>query len=270
MALSTPTQRTLLLGFICSLALCGLIGIYALVMGQFGWLEMRVLGTTASIGAASILAMASAVAWETRRWRPIGLVGMILPGVALLLLLVLIWDFAPRTPRAVYERFTGSTCIVAVATAHVALLALARLHRGYEWVRTVTVTVIGALAVILILTIIVEPNDDDLGRIIGSLAIIDVCGSVAVPVLHRVSAISSREQVRTTNLEVTVICPRCETSRKLPVGRSRCACGLRFLIEVEEEHCPRCGYALYKLTSNACPECGAPLTPAALAAKNDR
>ena len=48
----------------------------------------------------------------------------------------------------------------------------------------------------------------------------------------------------------------------MAVGRSACCkCGLKFSIEVEEEHCAKCGYSLYKVNSNTCPECGKAIIP---------
>ena len=74
MALSTHTQRALLLSFIFSIGACGLIGIYVLLLGNFGWYEERILATAASIGGASILAMAGTFKVtfdfkETTAWR---------------------------------------------------------------------------------------------------------------------------------------------------------------------------------------------------------
>lgn len=257
MALSTPTQRSLLFTFILSLCACGLLGIYVLLLGTFSWLEVRVLGTTAAVGAASILAMASAVAWEGQRWRPLGLVGVIAVSLALLSTLGLIWDIGGPLPGDDYEKATASLCVLGVALPHMSLLSLARLHRGYEWVRLATVACIAALTGELLIVIWATPHGDLWARMMGVLAILVVCGTLAVPVLHRVSGIRRREETVTTTLAVSLTCPRCGRLQQLSTGRSRCACGLRFLIEIEEEHCPKCGYALYKLESNLCPECGA-------------
>lgn len=257
MAISSATQRSLLYSFILSLSACGLIGITILLRGTFGSLEARVLGTTAAIGGASILAMAAAVAWETRRWHPVGPAGMLAVAVALLTILVLIWDLAPRASGLTFERWSGTSTVIAVALAHTALLALARLHRRFELIRQCTVGVIALLGLLIIRVIWWEPiNDDLLPRLIGVLAILDACGTIAVPILHRVSRIHEREQVITTPLEVSLTCPRCGVTQIRPTGQSQCACGLKIRVDVEEEHCVKCGYSLYKATSGVCPECG--------------
>ena len=165
MKIQSRTQRGLLLAFIGSLAGCALIGIYVILVGTFGWLEARVLGTTGVVTATSILALAAAAVWERRVWQTV-----------------------------------------------------------------------------------------------GALAILVACGPLSVPILHRVSTLRRNESVVTTELKLTIACPRCGVSQTLPTGRTRCAgCGLKFLIEIEEEHCPKCGYALFQLRSERCPECGSPV-----------
>ncbi|MGE0481853.1 MAG: hypothetical protein AB7Q17_15430 [Phycisphaerae bacterium] len=258
MAVSSQTQRTLLFSFIASIALCGAIGAYILIIGQFGWYEARVLGTTAVIGGASILAMAAAVSFESGRRRALGAAGMLASGAALVALLALIWDLLPDTDFDVFERITASLAVVAVALPHACLLDLARLHKQYEWVRIATYGMIAALAVLICVTIWAEPRGDVWARVIGVLAIGDVCGSIATPILHRISGIRTREQFVTTALELRLECPRCGKSQTLPTGWSRCACGLRLRVDIEEEHCARCGYSLYRATGGVCPECGTP------------
>lgn len=261
MALSSRAQRSLLLSFILSLSVCGLLGIYVLLVGKFGTLEARILGSTATIGAASILAMAAAIAWEGRRWHPIGPCGIAIVAIALLLILSLIWDIhpVPGAYIAPYEKSIATCAVLAVAVPHIALLALARLHRGYEWVRLGTVAVICILAVLISCLIWLDPRDDIWPRMVGVFAILDACGTVAVPILHRVSRIHDREQFVTTVLDITVTCPRCGVAQTRPTGLARCVCGLKIRVEIEEEHCPKCGYSLYKAASNACPECGTPI-----------
>lgn len=262
MALQTQTQRSLLYAFIASIAACGLIGIYALVAGNIGPFEEKVLASTASIGGAAILALAAAVPAEKRRWHPIGPIGLVAVAIALAFILGLIWIDRIWREEA-FMKSLGIACVFALATPLTGLLALARLRKSFEWARITAVVAIALLAGIVSTVIVVEPSGDDTWvRIIGVLAIVSVCGTIATPVLHRVSAIHEIESVQTTALVLTLTCPRCRKPQSLPAGRSNCgSCGLRFNIEIEEEHCPKCGYSLYKLTSANCPECGAPVAP---------
>lgn len=261
MKITSTTQRALLLGFLASLATCGLLGIYVLLIGNMGWYESRVLGSAALFAAASILAMAAAVAWESRRWPPLGLLGMIAPAVSLVITLVVIWRSGPNTPEFWLERLMGASIVVAIALPHVCLLSMARLHRGYEWVRRGTVIVIAMLSVLIIWMIFGDPLTPDLViRVIGTLTILNACGTIAVPILHRISGIRERSAIVTTQLQLSLTCPRCGKTGEFATGHSRCTCGLRFRIEIEEEHCARCGYALYGITSGVCPECGAAVT----------
>ena len=51
-------------------------------------------------------------------------------------------------------------------------------------------------------------------------------------------------------------CPRCGKPQRFARGTSKCAeCGLHVIVEFEEPRC-ECGYLLYKLTGDVCPECG--------------
>jgi len=260
MAMKSQTQRTLLLGFIGSIVCCGLVGIYCLVIGRMGSFEARILGTTAVVGAASILGLASAIPWERRRWHPLGPLAMTTVALALILVVVAIWvdRLWDRWPN--FYKPMSIVCVLGVALPQVGLLSLARLRRQYERVRSWTIVAIAFLVSQIIVSIALEPEDDVWFRSMGVLAIVVVCGTIAIPILHRVSAIRAREAVKTVELSLSLTCPRCNKTQKLPVGRSKCTgCGLMFSIEIEEESCRTCGYPLYRLTSSVCPECGTPI-----------
>jgi hypothetical protein len=262
MATQSQTQRTLLFCFIGSIVCCGLMGIYVLLLGSFGWLEARVLLSTVAAGATSILGMASAVPWERKRWHPLGPVAMLMVACAFVLALTAIW-LEPRWQGAeVFWKGFAISCVLAVAFPHVGLLAMARLRRSYEWVRYVTIITIVLLTSQIIATILeVRIMPHELwARLMGVVAIVVVCGTLTTPILHRVSAIRKYEEIRTTTLELSLSCPRCQQTQSLPVGRSACTkCGLKFSIDIEEEHCSKCGYPLFGLQSNVCPECGTPI-----------
>jgi rRNA maturation protein Nop10 len=65
-----------------------------------------------------------------------------------------------------------------------------------------------------------------------------------------------------TMADVTLLCPRCGKKQQVPVGQSECSgCRLRIRVQIEEPRCAQCGYLLYGLTSDRCPECGTAIGP---------
>jgi rRNA maturation protein Nop10 len=260
--MKSQSQRTLLFSFLASIATCGALGVYCLLLGNLGQTEAKILGSTALIGAASILGLVGVMSWEHRRWHPLGLIGVCLAAFALASTLIMIWSrdlglpFLENTEE--FWKLVGIAWVLAIACPHISLLSFARLHAHYLWIRRATIIAITLLAGLVILFIITEGDGGELLiRLIGILAIADVCGTLAMPILHRVSSIRTREAVRTVELRVTLTCPRCDLAQTLAVGRSSCTgCGLRFAIEIEEDLCEKCGYPLYRLESAVCPECG--------------
>ena len=96
--------------------------------------------------------------------------------------------------------------------------------------------VLSALAVQLTLTILFEPNADLWMRMIGVLSILAVCGTITVPILHRISAIPREGEERAVGDRLILICPRCSKQLEQPLGHSTCGgCGLGFQIEIEAE-----------------------------------
>ncbi len=271
MPLDSQSQRRLLLTFIISIAACGLLGVYVLLSGQSGRLEESILLSIAIVGASSILGLCCAIAWERRRWHPLGPVAALAVGLATTLAIYSVWQHYDRwnanlaLPEIPWE-ITFSAWVLAIAGPIASLLSLANLDQRYKWIRKSTVLCLALLALLFFVVIWMKPyrwDSELLSRGMGVLGIGVACGTLAIPIFHRISAIQRREAVRTTELSLTVTCPRCNLAQTLPVGRSACAkCKLRFTIDIEEDNCPQCGYALYKLESASCPECGTRVTSA--------
>jgi len=269
MPLNSQSQRRLLLTFIFSIAACGLLGVYVLLSGQSGQLEESILISIAIVGASSILGLCCAIAWERRRWHPLGPGAAIVVACATIISVYSVWQHYCRwnttfaLPEIPWE-FTFSAWVLAVAGSMASLLSLANLDRRYQWIRRSTVLCLLLLTLLFFVVIWMKPyrwDSELLARGMGVLGIGVACGTLAVPIFHRITAIKRREAVRTTELSITATCPRCGRAQALPVGRSACVqCKLRFVIEIEEDNCPKCGYALYKLESANCPECGKRVT----------
>jgi ribosomal protein L37E len=260
-AIQNQTQRSLLFGFIASIATCGLVGVYCLLLDRMGSFEERILITTFTTGAAFILGLALAAASSRGIGRWLAIPGALILASGLAMSVFSIWAL-DRWPDGLV-RTNMSAWVLGVAFPHIGLLGLARLKKQYQWTQVLTMAVAAILAALIVLLIVVEPRGsvEDLWlRGIGIAAIAAVVGTIAVPILHRISIIRTKEGVRTTALEMAVTCPRCGRSQTLATGGSPCAgCGLKIRIDIEEEQCAKCGYVLYQLTSRQCPECGAPV-----------
>lgn len=254
-------------GFIASIACCGLVGIYFLVAGDFGPLGEKVLLTNLTVGGCSILGMATAMPWERRRWHPVGPLGALAVLAALVLSLVYIW--VDQGMGQDMDRAVGIAWICAVALPLLGLVSLARLKRSWRLIQVGTAVVVSLLTSLIIFLILFERlidhwDADLLARVAGILGIIAACGVISLPILHRASVTRTRQDVRTVELRLSLVCPRCGQKQDLPAGRSKCAkCSLRFVIEIEEDNCRKCGYPLYKLESAVCPECGTPISQSA-------
>lgn len=253
-----------------SLAVTAVLGFFGLLMDFGGEFTGRMFGSALLVALFSLTSLGCAWAWEERRQRILSAIGLVLGALTFLACMVLIWEVFPIAyPLEDYVLrgiFMGVLWTLFCTLFGVA--GLARLRKNWLWVRYATQVLGLLLALLLTFYIIFQPYEDEpLARLCGAVGILTGCGMISLPVLHRLSRMPASETVVTTTLQLSLTCPRCAHTQTLPAGKARCAqCGLRINIEIEEEHCRNCGYSLYKLTGDRCPECGTPLQDAPVAA----
>lgn len=221
--LQSPKKVALWL-LIASVAISAGLGIWAILSGEFGELQGRVLLTTLTITGASVCGLACGAYWETgrNRW---------LPGMGILLTLigagVVIFGIWYKTSAIGFWKVAASICLVAIATAHVSLLSLARLNGRYRWVMAAAYGLAYLLACLLIVAMFAESNNSDwFPRLIGVVSILLAAVSLIVPIFHRLSRTEAPPQtaaVTENGFWPTVTCPRCGGS--LPNSRSAIVCG---------------------------------------------
>ncbi len=251
------TQRSWLVAVIVIVVTCGGVGAFAVLVGRWSGMVNEVIGTTATVGIASLLMLICAATWIRRRWFPLGPLGCAANVLSVGLLMVVIWGHPRRWGWYDYEELVVGFCFFSAGLAHANLLALADLRREFRWVRRATIVAAGILVGLVALAYLVRSASMLWGQCVGIAAIAVVCGTIAVGILHRLSKIKNQQSTRTFDFSVSLVCPRCAASAEISVGHSRCpSCGLRFNLEIDEEQCDGCGYPLYKLTSDRCPECG--------------
>ena len=216
------TERTRLARFCLRIALiplagCALGGIAALLLGGLGKTAMQILGTCAITAFASLAGLGCALPYDRRLWRKLAVLGMCASGAMCVSLLLLVWTDLHRHDN--YWKLPFLLTTASMALSHISMLTVARLAPQYQWARVATVIAITGLALSLSTAAILEEGEDVYMRVIGVFAILAALGTVAVPILHRLSALGGTARIAAETIEdVKVVCPRCHHSVKLFVG----------------------------------------------------
>ena len=260
-------RKAFLWSMIVSLCLAALLGIVALLLPNWVRKDDEILFSTLLFGLYSLLALCCAIVQEKRRLVGWMWIGIAAAAVALPIWLFMLW-FDSSLSYKVEEHLAktaGSFTTISVFIAQCGLLILPRLDGPLAgFVRKATTIVSIALACTLIFMywwfewIDNYIDDDILVRGMGVMGILTACGTVVTPIIWKVQAVHRIESAVSipSRLHIDIKCPRCHVQQELRAGPSKCAhCGLRITIDVEEQRCT-CGYQLYRLESERCPECG--------------
>jgi len=235
----TPRKLALTV-FFGSVVINALLGIAALVSGEFGDLETKILVTSTSVSAASILSLAMFPARERELLGQIPNIGIGLSVIGFVLLVFLVWT---DWDSEVLGKTAGSILIFAVAASYVSLVSLAVIRPEF------TRIVHGAYVLTVILSAMIasaiwsEPGGDVFGRIIGVISILLAAATVSIPVLHRISRddanmAASDERAGYEHVymdRLPTICLSCGSTGIAIDEEGRCVCSecnARYLIEV--------------------------------------
>jgi uncharacterized membrane protein len=154
--------------------------------------------------------------------------------------------------------------VLAVFIAHLNLTLQASLPRAFGWLRWSTIVAVAATGVLVGSQINARhqtPTWDMVYRLTAAMGICAGCGTLAIAIIARMTRKTEHVMIAPADLhEIQLQCPGCQAKQTLPLGDSKCSeCGLRFQIKVDEPRCETCGYLLYRLKSDRCPECGTPI-----------
>ncbi|MEP6637434.1 MAG: hypothetical protein ABJB97_11970, partial [Acidobacteriota bacterium] len=216
-------------------AISAALGILAILTGDFGEFQIRIILTTLTISAASICALASGALWESKRTKFLPTAGVTLAIAAALLLVIGIWT-EPSGDQ--FWKFTASLGVLAAATAHACGVSLARLAPQFAWARAAAFGAIFFLAFSIIYMIYADPQGEIAFRIIGGTSIVVAALTIMMPIFHRLSRgdlelSSGKATDSDQRLFPTVLCPRCGTPLPNSAGNITCtSCGCRFVLTI--------------------------------------
>lgn len=177
-------------GIIVSFSGAALVGIIALLSGDFGETQGKIILTTLLMGATSITALCH-LAIADRAMRTVGFVGLAASTVTLVTGLVLIWRDWNDSAFEDWLKVFIVAGVLAVSFAHTNLLLLlvGRRRRVIRIGLMVTLVMIAVVAIMIILPVVSEgeipsvADEEWYWRLFGVVGILDVLGTVVVPVL---------------------------------------------------------------------------------------
>jgi hypothetical protein len=188
--------RWALISLLSSLAVSALIGIGIILKGDFGDTEGKLLGTTITLGLFTVLAIPGTIQLGRDRYYALAGTAVVSAILAFILMVVAIWSDGPFESEYLNKVMVTVT-VVAFASNHVALLLLAtstsRVIRG---ISMTTFALIGFISITLIISMWTEELPEELGRLVAVLAILDVLGSLAIPMLSKLYRVSARQPVQ--------------------------------------------------------------------------
>lgn len=206
------TRKIFLNTLIASVALSAAIGIVVILAGSFGEFEVRVLMTTLTVTATSILGLACGACYEAGRGRRLPLAGIVLSVVSALALFLIIWNVLDDNET--YVKVTMTLMIFAIVASHLSLLRLARLDGRFAWTYTFAVVCDVLLAAIVLYLMWLEPEgeSDLVFRTMGVLSILIAAVTVVTPVFHRLS--TGEDEVEKIDEEIAALKQRIEELEK--------------------------------------------------------
>jgi hypothetical protein len=179
------TPRKLALSvFFGSVVINAVLGIAALVSGDFGDFESKILVTSLSVSAASVLSLAMFPARERGLLGRVPDVGIALSIVGFSLLVILAWTDWDSEELG---KTSASILMFAIAAGYASLISLAVVHPKYANVVRSAYVLATILATMIATAIWFEPEDDVMPRVMGVISILLAAATVSIPVLHRLN-----------------------------------------------------------------------------------
>ncbi len=227
-------RKTALRLLIISIVVSGALAIAALVTGEFGSLQAKVLLSALATSGASICGMACGAAWDQDRWRPAALGGLALVLVTLAITLFAFW--VEPEPINTWMKTVATGWLLSVAAAHASLLGLARTDRLLGWVRTGSIILGFALAIGIALPVwsTIYQDNSAYFRGLGVVGVLMLTGSLSLPVAARLRGLPAAGEASSDGPGTRVMCPACSHVQRAPLGHIRCeSCGADYRIEFD-------------------------------------
>ncbi len=191
-------RRAVLLAVAALLTASSLLAVAILLIGRFGTVEGRILGTTALLGGFGILALPAAMLLDQGRAHRLAGALLVLCGVSAALLIVLIWR---DEPSEAFGKSAATAAAIAIGLAQAAALLARRSDVEPRVVRILFAvsTILAALATAVFSSLVWSDSGDGVwARILGALVVLDLLTAALQPLLARARAAGVQVRMRVT------------------------------------------------------------------------
>ncbi len=176
------SRRWLLRGFLGSIAVNAGLGIWALLAGDFGQVEAKVLATSLLVSGAMLSILVNGAPLERRVLWPLPVVAAVTASGSLCLVIGLMWAEIDNDAAA---KVVFSGLIVAAGATLSCLLALVALSPQHEPLRLADYGLIALFGLTALWGLWGEVDRDWYGRVLGIESVLVAAATVAIPVLGR-------------------------------------------------------------------------------------
>lgn len=212
--------------FLVSVAVNAVLGIWALLVDDFGEIQGKILTLSFLVSATMVGLLVNAVPLRKRVLWPLPVIASATSTTGFALLIAAVWV---EPDSEVWGRTLVSSLTIAEGATLAGLLGLLRLRDRHHVVRQGTVIAIGGLCVTIVAVLWAEPDSDSWLRVIGIESVIVTALALALPAIARFLPPSPPDAC------VVRFCPACAAPLGPPVPRAprQCqACGSEFSVTV--------------------------------------
>lgn len=185
--------------FISSLILSALVGIFIFIFGDFEETQSKILLTTLAIGYYSLTSLCCSSVNEKKSLKLVSATGITISIVGLIYTTLLIWDSTFIYSLSDWNKLRLLVTFIVLsfsfAQAYL-ILSIKTVQKIVNLVTLITATVIGltALVALLLLFEVFDPLQDNYFRLLGTLAILNVLGTITTPILSKLTRNHTPEQ----------------------------------------------------------------------------
>lgn len=188
-------KRGFLFSLIVFLSISALVAIYIFIFGNFEETQVKILLTTLAICGFSLVSFCHSILYEKKGYRIFTRIGIIVSFIALLFTIISIWDLLydldliPYADIETFSKLNVSFAILSIASTHISLLLISdKTSKIISVILRLTLLFIVAFSFALIFFLFNSEilSGDLFLRLLGVLAVLDVLGTILLPILRKV------------------------------------------------------------------------------------